>query len=86
MNHMLERKYFVENKELKQDVSTDRLHQIHNILTRKDFIEDSDVMKQYVRSERPIKLHEQRADMNQPSDIEAVMKFIDFVAAREKSR
>ena len=86
MNHMLERKYFAENKELKQDVSTDRLHHIHNILTRKDFIEDSDVMKQYVRSERPIKLHEQRADMNQPSDIEAVMKFIDFVAAREKSR
>lgn len=86
MNHMLERKYFAENKELKQDVSTDRLHNIHNILTRKDFIEDSDVMKQYVHSEHHIKLHEQRVGMNQPSDVETVMKFIDFVAAREKSR
>ncbi len=54
MSHVIERKEFIQNEELKNRYRKDgqnsingNTYQIHNILTREDFVKDEDLKNRY---------------------------------------
>lgn len=88
MSHVIERKDFIQNMELKkkyEEQSIDESNcQLHNILTREEFVNDEDLRNRYRSTGTNLPLLESIQDVKLLGKEERVLGFEDYTNRKDK--
>lgn len=82
MSHIVERKEFIQNKELKIKYEDESNCQLQNILIREDFVNDEDLKNRYRNTGTNLPLFESIQEVKLLGKEERVLGFEDYIKSK----